>query len=461
MFVRRTQLSSFVLLAVPLLAGCAATESTWRDELTTELTERIGAGVTLPSDSSTPATEEDPVRALLAEPLTADRAFQVALLQNRTVRILLADVGIADAELAASGLFSNPIADVELRFFGAGLNVEAGIAQSLVGLILAPRRERIATEVREGEKARVAAAIIGMAADIRGAYIEHLAARAIEQARATASRTRNLAAEFTGRLHRSGNEPEIEAILARLEAEEAALAKIAAEAEVRRTRERLNLLMGLDDGDSRWTVAGELPELPHQVIDAAEAEGRAVCASLDLRRARHELDAASYNAGMGRWEVLAGEAEVGARYEREAEGDEGFGPSLAFPIPLFSRGSAELSAAEWEVRRRAAQYEAEAARVRAFVRGAQRNMETARLRAERLRNVVMPLRTRLTHELTIQHTAMLVGAPSVFAAKSDEIAAGIEQIEAVRDFWMAEAELFRALSGAAGQGNGPSDADER
>src|SRR5262249_2333552 len=48
------------------------------------------------------------VRALWNDTLTADRAVQVALLNNRSLQALYAELGVAQADLVQAGLLKNP-----------------------------------------------------------------------------------------------------------------------------------------------------------------------------------------------------------------------------------------------------------------------------------------------------------------------------------------------------------------
>src|SRR5687767_11462363 len=71
------------------------------------------------------------VRQLVAQPLSAEAAVQVALLNNPSLQATFEDVGVAQAELVGAGLLSNPVFDGKARFGegGSGTEVELAVVQ--------------------------------------------------------------------------------------------------------------------------------------------------------------------------------------------------------------------------------------------------------------------------------------------------------------------------------------------
>ncbi len=64
---------------------------------------------------------------------------------------------------------------------------------------------------------------------------------------------------------------------------------------------------------------------------------------------------------------------------------------------------------------------------------------------DRYAHVVVPLREQVVTLTQEQYNAMLVGAPQVLLAKQDEVTARRESVEALRDYWIARADLERAV----------------
>jgi cobalt-zinc-cadmium efflux system outer membrane protein len=60
---------------------------------------------------------------------------------------------------------------------------------------------------------------------------------------------------------------------------------------------------------------------------------------------------------------------------------------------------------------------------------------------------MLPLRREITQQTQLQYNAMLVGAFQLLQAKQAEIEAGAQYIEAVRDYWIARAQVRQVESG--------------
>jgi cobalt-zinc-cadmium efflux system outer membrane protein len=64
------------------------------------------------------------------------------------------------------------------------------------------------------------------------------------------------------------------------------------------------------------------------------------------------------------------------------------------------------------------------------------------------RQVVIPLRHQIVEQNQLQFNAMQIGVFELLQSKQAEIDAGREYVEALKDYWMARAELERAVGGA-------------
>ena len=89
------------------------------------------------------AQVDQEVRALLQDTLTVDGAVQVALLNNRNLQALYAELGVAQADLVQAGLLRNPVFDglVMLPLRGGPLEMELDTATGFSGHLLHPAAE--------------------------------------------------------------------------------------------------------------------------------------------------------------------------------------------------------------------------------------------------------------------------------------------------------------------------------
>ncbi|MGE3182192.1 MAG: RND transporter, partial [Phycisphaerae bacterium] len=109
--LRRFVRAILPLLFLPgaIIVGCASPEIGRSGPLVQRTTqEKLGKDVTYAATAAARRQVHDRVRALLAAPLTADSAVQIALLNNQRLQADLAMLGIAQADLVQAGLFKNP-----------------------------------------------------------------------------------------------------------------------------------------------------------------------------------------------------------------------------------------------------------------------------------------------------------------------------------------------------------------
>ena len=78
------------------------------------------------------------VRALLAAPLSADAAVQLALLNNRGLQAAFQDLGITEAELVQAGRLANPGFSIGRLRRGDDLEIERSLHLNLARLISRP-----------------------------------------------------------------------------------------------------------------------------------------------------------------------------------------------------------------------------------------------------------------------------------------------------------------------------------
>jgi cobalt-zinc-cadmium efflux system outer membrane protein len=258
------------------------------------------------------------------------------------------------------------------------------------------------------------------------------------------------------RLRDAGNITELQRAQERAQHEQAKLDLAAAEVQVLSSRERLNELMGLWGEDTTWRVAQRLPDVPPAEIEVGAVEQTAIARSLDLAEARQRIVQSARRYGLRRSFSLVNDAEIGASAERETEGEWLVGPAFSLPIPLFNQGQASTATAQAELRRARSQYLALAAKIRSRARAARERLIAARARADYFRNVMLPLRHQIVEESQRQFNAMSISPFELLRAKQEEIEAGAQYIDALRDYWLARARVETLLNGRLTGGQGPT-----
>src|SRR4029453_6313933 len=113
--------AGYVWTLLLLVTGCATFDQrTGFSDVSTVVETRSGKRVVWYRGAELDAQVDQEVRALLHDTLTVDGAIQVALLNNRNLQALYADLGVAQADLVQAGLLRNPVFDGAVRFLVGG-----------------------------------------------------------------------------------------------------------------------------------------------------------------------------------------------------------------------------------------------------------------------------------------------------------------------------------------------------
>jgi outer membrane protein, heavy metal efflux system len=389
------------------------------------------------------------IRELLSESLTPDKAVQIALLNNRGLQATFEELGIAQADLVMAGLLNNPILDAEIRFFKGSANptAELGIVQNFLDIFFIHLRKRIAEAAIEGTKLRVAGAVIDLAAQVRVAFYEHQAAQQALEMRRQVLKATEASYVLSKNLRSAGNVTELDLSNERALYEQSKLSVRSAELSVLRSRERLNILMGLWGKQTDWTVTGRLPDLPAKEPEAEGLEKIAVERSLDLGAARQDLERSAKAVGIARPLALFSDSALGVSGEHETSGEWGVGPAFSLPLTIFHQGQPGAVTAQAAFRAASEQYVALAVNLRSQVRTAYAALLAARDQAKYYAEVLLPLRQQIVDQTQLQYNAMQIGAVQLLQAKQQQIDAGNAYIDALRMYWLARTEMDQLLNG--------------
>jgi cobalt-zinc-cadmium efflux system outer membrane protein len=85
--------------------------------------------------------------------------------------------------------------------------------------------------------------------------------------------------------------------------------------------------------------------------------------------------------------------------------------------------------------------------LRSGARALHQRLLTARRRAEHVQSIVLPLSNQIVHDTQLQYNGMQLGVFQLLRAKEDQISAGLQYIETLRDYWLERTEMDQLLSG--------------
>lgn len=438
-------LSASLLLAG--LTGCASVPSDWGRTDVERLTAERGRQLPQVADAKAFTNQA------LSNPLTADTAVQLALINNPDLRREAARLGLAAAEVYEAGRLANPTFSLT-RLAGdssAGANVPQltlGIAFNFVNLLFLPANTRYAKAQFEAAKLGVASAALDLSAQVQTAWFDAVGDDQLAQMRDAAAKAQRASADLAQRYFDAGNISARELAMEQAAASQAMLAAISAHAAAVASRSSLNRLMGLAADQSRWSLDARLPEPLPWEDDVAALQKLALDSRLDLAGLRRTSEAIASRFGLTRRTRLINDLEIGVKRERDFDGALDVGPTLSFKVPLFDWGGGRVAAAQAALDQAEAKLDSRVLDVSNEVQLAAARVGATRSLAQEYRSALIPHQEAVVAQAQKEQNYMLIGIFEVILAKQQEYAAYAGYIEAVRDYWSARSELTRAVGRA-------------
>lgn len=389
---------------------------------------------------------------LLAKPLTADDAIQLALYNNRGLQAAFFDLGISEAELVLAGRLPNPHFSM-LRASRSESGVrEFKIEQALIFNVFALITMPLAVEVEKRNFAQAqqvaAIEIARLASETRQAYFTALAAEESVRHLRKVRQAAEAGAELARRMALVGNFSKLRQAREQAFYADAALNLARAEQLAVTGRERLARLLGVADRNA-IRLPERLPDLPKTVDELPGIEQGALDQRLDLLAIRLETEALAKNLGLSKATRLINVLEVGPARVLEGARDSGYkkGYEISFELPIFDWGNAKVAKAE-SIYMQAVERAGEAAtNARSEVRETYHAYRTNYDIAKHYRDEILPLYKRISDENMLRYNGMLIGVFDLLADARTQIASVNSYIETLRDFWIARGDLEMAMIG--------------
>lgn len=383
----------------------------------------------------------------LGEPLSADRAVQVAMVHSPRLQEEYARLGLARADVLEAIQIANPRVSVSYLQpgNGPGKQLLTGVTLPLVDLLLRPARKRLASLDYERARLDIAAAVFAVAADVRAGWYCFVGAQQVADMRAAVAQGAAASAELAKRFYDAGNISELQLKQEEATASQARIDAGQALAAAQRARLTLNMLVGLSGAEAKWQTTDRLPQPVSEEDDPQALAEIAQRNNLELLASRQELSV--YNSlllSTKRWRWLSG-SDIGYARESELDGSHIKGPTLGFELPVFNQHQAQLA----RVQARTTQARARLATVKlstdnAVRLGAER-VRTLRQIVETHRDLLIPQREAVVARSQEQQNFMFIGVFELIQAKVKEFDAYQSYLEAVRDYWLARVDLTRAV----------------
>lgn len=441
------QRAGLALAVAFALGGCASAPPRADDAGINALLAARGGPELAWSAVAQPDSERQAVEQWLSEPMTADSAVRVAMLRSPRLQQEYARLGLARAEVLEAVEVANPTLSLSRQSLdpGDGNDQLVGITLPLADLLVLPARRRLAAAEFDRATLEIAAAVLGVTADVEAAWFRYVGAQQVADLRAAVAEGGEAAAELAQRFYDAGNISELQLKQEQAASSEARIAAGRARAEASRARLTLNTLVGLSGDAADWATSDRLPLPVAMEDDPAQLAELARSSSLELMAARQQSLILADALGITRRLRWLGGSEIGYERENAAEGSRLRGPTLDLELPIFNQGQAKLARAEalWaEARARVAI--AELGVDGAIRLGAQEVRELAKVVAIH-RELLIPQRETVVERSQQEQNFMLIGVFELIQAKVQEYDAYQGYLEAVRDYWLARVELMRAV----------------
>ena len=437
-----------VLLPALLLSGCASfSPDGGLGPVAATVKSRAGVDLPWPRTDAEQQRVDDRVSALLARELQPDDAVQLALLNNRGLQARLHDLALAEADRVQAGRLPNPGFSFGRTARGDEREIERSLHLNLARLIALPLIGELEARRLVQTQNQVAMDALMLAADTRKAWFHAVGAvESVRYARQV-QQAAQASAELARRMEQVGNFNRLQRARQEMFQAEAAMNLARAEQRQRATRERLTRLLGLWGEQTRFKLPERLPDLPPDVHDLPDIERTALARRLDVQGARQAAEQTARNLGLTRSTRFVNVLELGLARNGSNEAPTQRSWEVSVELPLFDGGGARVARAEalyGQALHRAADT---AVQARSEVREAYAAYRSAYDLARFQRDEVVPLQQAISEENLLRYNGMLIGVFELLADARTQIATVNGAIQALRDFWLAQADLDQAQIG--------------
>lgn len=443
------------LVAPLLLAGCASLSGNGGIAPVQEAAKaHLGATLLAATTEQDLDTIDQRVAELLSKPLSADAAVQIAVLNNRGLQASLQELGVAEAEMVQASRMPNPGFSIAKLRRGDEREIERGFSFDLAHLVALPMARQVEGRRFAAVQRSVAMEMLSLADQTRKAFYAAVAAEQTAGYMRDVRATADAGAELAKRLAQAGNWTKLQQAREHGFFSEAVLNLARAEAGRVAARERLTRLLGLWGAQAAFALPARLPELPAEPQDQPDIEQAAMASRLDVQAAKALVEATAKNLGLSRATRFINVLELGYQRNGSNEAPRQTGYEIGVEIPLFDWGDARIARAEGVYMQSVHRAAKTAVDARSEVREAYQGYRSAYDIARHYRDDVVPTAKRISDENVLRYNGMFISVFELLADARAQIAAVNASIEALRDFWVARADLDMALVGKPGLGGG-------
>ena len=384
---------------------------------------------------------------LLAQPLNTDAAVQIALLNNRGLQATYGELGIAQAEVVSAGRLANPLVSGQRWSKGESFKSEIGIEFNFLSLLLLPKKLQMMKANFEYAKLRVADEVVRAATETRSQYYRALAAQqtvALQQAIVASAEA---TAELAARQYNAGNLNRKKQAQHQVFYADTLSQFGRARQQAFSEREKLNRVMGLWGTQTDWKLPDKLPEVPAERPRYDNLEALALEQRLDVQAAKQEMRVLAESLGITNATRFIETLTVGWGVLTESNEPRRVGPSLSFELPIFDQGTGRVARDDARLRQSGERLADLAINARSEVREKYNDVLVTYDQVAHLQKAIVPLRRKILAQTQLFYNGMLEGVYDLLDSYRENVRSGQSVIDAVKEYWIAHAELGRAVGG--------------
>ncbi len=448
--------------AVLALAGCASFSPDGGMSAVSDLTKtRTGQAVSVQRTDTDAESAGARVAELLRQPLTAESAVEVALLNNRGLQASFSELGIAEAERVRAGRLANPAFRFGHLGGGGITEMDRSVMFNVLGLLTLPLAREVAQRQLEQAQYRAAFDAVGVAADARRAFFRAVAAQDLVKYQEQVKEAADASNELARRMLQAGNFNKLAQMREQSFYADATANLARARHQAIVERERLVRVLGLSGGQRAFRLPERLPDLPGTPVEPEDAEQTAIDKRLDVLMAKRNVDATARSLGLTRSTRFINVLDAGYANKSQTGEPRRNGYEIELELPLFDFGSTRAARAEATYMQAVHRTAEVAVNARSEVRETYSAYRTAYDLAKHYRDEVVPLRKRISDENLLRYNGMLASVFELLADARDQVSTVTAAIDALRDYWIADTDLQQALTGRSPNGavvSGPARA---
>ena len=456
----RISLKALTAAAVSvLLAGCASLSADGGFNTVRQLTqERTGQPANWQRNEADADAIKGRVGELLGQPLSADSAVELALLNNKGLQAEFQELGIAETELVRAGRLRNPAFTFERLSGNGAVGIERSIIFDVLGLLTMPLAKEVQQQRFAQAQLRAAYEAVGLAANTRRAWFSAIAAQELvkyfEQVKLAADASNELAK----RMVRAGNFPRLAQMREQAFYAESTAQLARAQLRAMAEREGLIRLLGFSGDPAAIKLPDRLPELPKQALIPENAQQTAMEKRLDVMMARRSTEAVARSLGLTKATRMLNVLDLGYKNRSTTGAERENGYVIELELPLFDFGTSRVARAEATYMQALNRTAEVAVKAQSEVRESYAAYRTAFDLARHYRDEVVPLRKRISEENLLRYNGMLIGPFELLADAREQVGSITSYVEALRDYWVADTNLQTAISGRSPGATSPAKA---